>query len=181
MSSGIDAKIAFETAGAGLSLLNTLIQMIREAKAKGGRDPRLSELLAKLRAQAVMVANGLVAEIEGLRQRFLENKFDLDRSINELQADTRWWQYLSEGYQLVRGFETRATALSNNVGQFMGDFVALAKCMDSPALVADSFRNVQDRQRELEAVIRRDVPVRSIFDKLLEHARRQQADLNSLN
>jgi hypothetical protein len=155
--------------------------MIKEAKAKGGADPRLSELLAKLRTQAVMVSNGLVAEIEGLRQKFHENKLDLDRSVNELQADSHWWQYFTEGYDLVRGFETRATALSNNVGQFMGDFVALARCMDSTALVADAFRNVQDRQRELEAVIRRDVPVRSIFDKLLQHARQQQADLNSLN
>ena len=181
MATGIDAKIAFETAGAGISLLNTLIQVIRENKQKGeGRDPRLSELLAQMPAEALKVANQLVEELESLRQKFLKKKFNLDRTINDLQADQSWWQYFTEGHKLVRDFEENVTSLGNAVGRFMGDFVALAKCMDDVGTITASVRNAQGRQQEVEAVIRRDVPVREILDKLLDYARTQQNELNGL-
>lgn len=182
MSTGIDAKVALDTAGASISLLNTLIQVILENKKKGekGRDPRLSELLAQMPAEALKVANQLVEQLEALRQKFLEKKFDLDKSINDLQAEQSWWQYFSEGHKLIRDFEENATSLANSVGRFMGDFVALAKCMDDGQTIAKSVRNAQGRQHEVEAVIRRDVPVRQVLDKLLDYARGQRDELNGL-
>ena len=181
MATGMEPKLILETAGAGISLANTLVKLILEHRARGeGRDPRLSELLAIIPGEALKVANQLVEEIEDFRQKLLDRKIDIDRSITQIQSDRGWWQYLTEGSRLIRNFEARVTTLNNDVGRFMGDFVALAKCMDDAGSIADAFGQSADLTAEIEAIIRRDVPLRKILDELLRQARSLRDALNAL-
>lgn len=164
-----DTKLAFEAGTAGLSLLNQLISMIRQARANGEPEPKIAEVLKRLPAAAFRLSRNLVDECEALRQSYLDAKVDITKTISELEREH--WFWFGQKYRLVQGLRSSANALSTVAGQAIDDFMAIARCQDRIDLVAAAFENARKQKEEIESIVTRDVPVEEILKKLTSLAR----------
>lgn len=174
----IDASLALGTAKSGISLLDTILQIVKNSQ-KEGKRLAIAEVLQKMPPEAYGIASAIVREIEALKNEFQKAGISLDKSIESLQAEKHWW--FSKKYRLVRDFDGRIGALINASGQLLQDFVALANCREADDLIAASFGDATKVQTELEAINTGKQPVGKVFEGLLAHARRVRDDLGKLS
>jgi len=174
---GVEGKIAMEAGTAGLNLLTNLVSLIHAAK-ESGKDVGLAEIMAKLPAETFELSKDLIREAQQLKQDFLDNGVSLDKTIDELQSDYGWWRFGK--HKLFRKFEARANAITDNLGHFLDDFLAVARCAEIEELVAESFHNAQGRQQEIDSINRRETPIGEVLEKMIGHAQQLRDEVQTL-
>lgn len=172
-----EGKLALEAGTAGLTLLSSVISLIKTAKDHG-HDVGFSEIMAKMPGETFELSKELLREVQKLKQEFLDAGVPLDMTIDELQSDFGWWHVGK--HRLFRKFEARANAISDNLGHFLDDFLFVANCSQSEELVSQSFANTKERQHGIDSINRRETPVGDVMDKMIGHAEHLRDEVQAL-
>ena len=135
----------------------------------------IADILNRLPSEGFALAGEISAKIEALKQSFASAKIDDSRTLNELQADIGWWRF--KKYRLIQRFSADTNALNTAIGLLLDDYVALAQCSEEERLIVSTFKESQKMTAELSAFVQSDVPVKLIFDRLLDAAKGIRASL----
>ena len=173
----IETKAALDGAVASLSILDNIINLVRDAKAKGARLS-IADIMEKMPSEAFTLAGQIVTKVESLHEKLLQAKVDLGKTISQLEADTDWWRF--KKYRLVRAFEAEMTGIARSVGHLFADAVAIAHCRKADRAIAKSFSDTSKQQEQLDGIVRRSVPVGKIISEMLQHARRIRGELGDM-
>ena len=145
-----EGKLALETGKAGLTLLTSLVSLIKAAQEQG-EDVDFAEIMARMPAEVFALSKELLREVEKLKQDFLDSNVPLDKSIDQLQSEFGWWRFGK--HRLFRKFEGRANGISDSLGHFLDDFLSVANCAGTEKDVAKSFAESRGRQHDLSPAI----------------------------
>jgi len=172
----IDGKLAGEGAVAGLTLLNRLVAMIQEAKAKVSRIA-LPEIIAQLPIEAHALARQYLKEVQALEQQFSNE--EKNKTISALESERRWWNL--KRYLLLRGFRPRITAITNQLEILLDDVVAVAHCKEAEDLIARSFQNSEQRVQRMKTDTDFDkLPLGAVLKNLHNHAKQLSTELGQI-
>lgn len=171
----IDPQTAISGATAGLSLLDRVLEMVRQAE-KSGHRTAMSEIITKLPAEGFALATRIRKRCEEFRAEF--DGRNLKQPIADLQKDYAYWS--DRRYRLVRKFNTEIRALTDSINDLLTDFVALAHCREAEAIVARSFQSVIPMKEEIDGLVNSNQNVDVILDQLVRYARDLEVRLGDL-
>ncbi len=168
----IDGKVA----GEALTLLNRIVAMIQEAKAKGSRIA-LPEIIAQLPIEAHALATQYLKEVQTLERQF--SNVEKTKTIAVLESERSWWNL--KRYILLRRFRPRITAITNELEILLDDVVAVAHCKEAEELIAKAFQNSEQRVQKMKAETDFDrLPLGTVLNNLHDHAKKLSNELGQI-
>jgi hypothetical protein len=163
-----------------LTLLNSIIKICQErAKDPGAHPLSLAEVIATLPGEAQKLTGEMIAQIEGFRAELRNAGIDPKLTLDELQAQT--WFYQRRRRKLLKAFQARAEAIAAQISILFDDVVSVADCADHLHVVARSFAASREQKQKLREQTADDLPLGDILDNLLAHAERVREELGDLN
>lgn len=174
----IDGGIIGEGSVQGLKLFNSLLELLKTAK-KNEKRLAISDILVKLPGEAFDLAGQFIHEIDKLRVEFANIDPNQEKTIDELQAETSWWD--RKKCNILRDFRPKITAITNQIDIFIEDVIAIAHCKGADDLVALSYFQSTERKSKLEEDTDfRRLPVGTVLDNLRHHAQQLRDDLHEI-
>jgi exonuclease VII large subunit len=161
MSDPLTVGAALSAAGGGASLVNNILTFIKEAR-KANRDPRIADVLARLRPEAFSLAGQYVQQIQDLRQALLDAGVDLTKTQREVLKDTGMFKFRRK--KLLTKFSANIDAIESQLSRFLDDAVAVAQCCGDEEFVVASFVEGE----EMRTVIHRETDPANSLESVLK-------------
>lgn len=173
-----DTAMFLSSAAASLSMLDSLMRMVQNARRENSRLT-LAEVMAHLPVEAFLIAGQISEEITRLEERLEDQYIDINKTINELEADKEYWT--KRQYRLIRKTYPISRALSRQIGSLFEDFIALAHCHGEEHLISLSFRDSAEKKVQISQIVNRNRTIREILRELYEESERLRAGLGDLS
>jgi len=173
----IDPKTAGEVAAQTLTLGNHLLELLKKAHQKGS-PLNIADIVEKIPAEAFGLAKEFSEEIRKLKQTLLDAKVDISKPIGQLQSEVSWWR--RKQYKLIRTFNAKVNAISDQLANFFDDVVAIAHCKEAEQEIAESYAAAKEKKDKLRGSIDPDRPVKDVLDELIKQADSFRAELGDM-
>jgi len=176
----VSPDIAVQGGVQALTLINSLVQLLHNAKANGKKDGLgIADIINKLPAEAFKLAGEFEKEVFRMKEEFLRENIDLSLKIDEFECHRRWWNRKHD--RLLLDFQANITAITSKLSNFMDDVVAVARCSGEESLLARSYESARERKQLLRR--RTDfekLSLNKIFDNLIDDARQLREQLGDM-
>ena len=114
------------TAAAGINLSDTLVRVVRNnSRVKGPGE--IEALLTEVRIEAVSRIDDAHSALNRFEQLLIEKGVDLDRGLNEIIAETPFWN-VPENYKLNRAKKS-LDSFADSTFRAFNDIAALVRCL----------------------------------------------------
>src|ERR1700722_8513712 len=128
----VDPKTAADVTIAGVNLATAIVEIITRAR-KAGEDLDAAEIIGAVIQSTRRTTRQLREEIEALQENLAETKLDIDRPLDEILQDWRFWK--GKKYRALDDYQKKVTGLINALGSLHSAVLASAQCKNQEELV----------------------------------------------
>jgi hypothetical protein len=160
----IELATAFEAGKAGLGLAGEVITIVERLKKQGERDITLRRLLDALRLRALEISRQTESDLARIRAELEDAHVDWDRSIEELLADARWYQWSVKS--TLRDARDRFRGMENCLRLLVDDLTSLLLCSGRIAETDGAFAAAQWEKQTLITRVGTQVPLKQLLEAL---------------
>jgi hypothetical protein len=177
MSDPLTVGAALSAAGSSVGLLNNIVAFVKAAE-KAKQDPRLADVLARIPAEAFILAGQYVTQVQDLRSSLIKADIDLSKTQRELLLSTSKWHFGQR--RLLSKFSANTDALEVQLSRFMDDALSVADCCGDDDFVIQSFADAEELRIVLHRETDPSLPVGDILKALEGRARDMRAALGDM-
>ena len=138
----------------------------------------IADVVERLPGEAFTLAGRLINEIDRFRQACLKAEINLERTVDELLADTSFWRY--QRHRVIKRFKPNIDAISIQLETLLDDVIAVAHCREADDLIASSYAQAKERKDGLQSRLAPGLPVGESLDNLKDYATDLRAQLGDL-
>lgn len=175
----MDPITILKTSSEAISLVAALAKLIKENRDKKSATPTsLSEVLARLQIDAVVISGDLENKLRLLRGKLQELGIDPDKTIESQLKDLTWFNWRTRSR--LKALREECNAAYRQLTSFIDDATALLLCEGDGSIRSAMFAEAYAVKRALDVCfLDRGRSIGSILDELLETAARINADLRA--
>ena len=157
---------AFEAGKAVLGLVGEARKLLEKLDKQGQQDPTLGRLLDQLRSRAIQISHQVESDLADLRRDLEDAGVNIDRSIDDLLRDTRWYQWITRSR--LHDFLDRFRKMEDYLRVLIDDVTALLLCSGRIHETEQAF--AEARQEKIALLTRSSVQTRvvELFRHLIE-------------
>ena len=141
-------------------------------------DPRVQEIINELPLRGSKMAGEIIDELEWLKNSYLEDGVDLNRTARSIQSDVTWVR--RKKYRSVEDFYPKMDALRYRTHRLESDYIALIHCLGIEEVISESYNAVDEVTQQIGDVVNSDKPLSEIFNEFISHARNAQRRFDSI-
>jgi hypothetical protein len=160
----IELAGAFEAGKAGLGLAGEVLTIVERLRKQGENDITLRRLLDALRMRVSELSLHAESELARVRAELEDVHVDWDRSIDELLADSRWYQWGVKS--TLRDARDRFRAMEDTLRPLVDDLTSLLLCSGRIAETNGAFATARQEKEVLLTRIGTQMPLKQWLKEL---------------